>query len=86
MEDTLPPLEQLRWRCRRGMLELDVLLESWLDHGYADSAEADQRRFIALLEEEDPLLNEWFLGASQPADKAMKALIEAIRHSVPKEH
>ena len=33
-------LARLRWKCRRGMLELDLLLRDFLDSGYQDLDDA----------------------------------------------
>jgi len=68
---------RLRWRCRRGVRELDVLLERFLDAGLADArdARADCER---LLEQPDPLLIEWLiLGAPPPYE--LEDIVERIR-------
>ena len=68
---------RLRWRCRRGVRELDVLLERFLDARLADArdARADCER---LLEQPDPLLIEWLiLGAPPPYE--LEDIVERIR-------
>ncbi|MCK5903337.1 MAG: succinate dehydrogenase assembly factor 2 [Cocleimonas sp.] len=49
-------LSQLKWQCRRGVKELDVLLSDYLEHHYPHSSESEQRAFQALLQYEDPIL------------------------------
>jgi antitoxin CptB len=59
---------QVRWHCRRGMKELDVLLQRWLDRRY-DAASSDERAsFEAFLELPDPELARYLLrGEPVPA-------------------
>ena len=57
-------LAKLRWRCRRGMKELDVLLEQYLETDYPHADIAEQQRFKELLQlENDELLRAWISGA-----------------------
>ena len=73
-------LKRLRWRCRRGMRELDQLLERWLERGWAASSERERGVFLRLLDCEDDRLWRWFLGHESPPDVETAALVERIRH------
>ena len=75
----LPSVSQLRWRCRRGMLELDVMLRRYLDGPYGTLSEREQSEFVALLETEDDKLWVWLSGRQTPADPRLAALCERIR-------
>ncbi len=46
-------LSKLRWQCRRGTKELDLLLMNYLETRYLSSSEQRQAQFIALLALED---------------------------------
>ncbi len=71
-------LSQLRWRCRRGMRELDSLLTGWVERHWA-SADAETRaQFLVLLESEDDALWNWVTGRAAPADPALAGLVERI--------
>ena len=72
-------LKKLRWRCRRGMRELDQLLERWLDRAWRQSPTAEREVFLRLLDTEDDRLWRWFLGHEVPGDVEIAALIELIR-------
>ena len=72
-------LRRLRWRCRRGMRELDQLLERWLDRQWRQSPTAERAAFLQLLETEDDKLWRWFLGHEVAADVEVAALVERIR-------
>lgn len=70
---------RLRWRCRRGMRELDQLLERWLDREWRQSPTAEREVFLRLLDSEDDRLWKWFLGHQRPDDDALHALVGRIR-------
>ncbi len=70
-------LGRLRWRCRRGMKELDVLLARYLDRYFCSAPSPEQDAFRRLLETQDPLLHAYCLG-SQPPPPEFEALIERI--------
>ncbi len=73
-----PQARRLLWRCRRGMKELDILLERFA-HAHLPAASAEQRQtFERLLQLPDPLLADYLLGHEQPADAALAALVLRI--------
>jgi antitoxin CptB len=53
---------RLRWHCRRGMKELDVLLERYLAGRYDGAPETERVAFVALMSEEDPQIWSWIMG------------------------
>ena len=74
-----PDVKRLRWRCRRGMRELDQLLERWLDQQFAAVSESERGVFRRLLDCEDDRLWRWFLGHEAPDDVEIAALVDHIR-------
>ncbi|MEW8625351.1 MAG: succinate dehydrogenase assembly factor 2 [Candidatus Thiodiazotropha sp.] len=75
----LKNLDRLRWQCRRGMLELDVLLEAFLEQHYSDMPPRMQRHFIQLLEFPDPIIHAWCIGGEKPDDEEFAELVSSIR-------
>ena len=69
---------KLRWACRRGMLELDVLLAPFVEEGYDALNEQQKRDFERLLACDDPDLFAWFMGHGKAADPAIQSLVETI--------
>jgi len=69
---------RLRWRCRRGMRELDVLLQRWLDTRWPDASDADRAGFERLLDCEDDALWAWCTGKSEPRDRALRRILRQI--------
>jgi antitoxin CptB len=59
---------RLRWRCRRGMKELDILLTRYLDERYGAAPAEEQEAFRHLLESQDPLIFAYFLGQERPPE------------------
>jgi antitoxin CptB len=59
-------LGKLRWRCRRGMKELDVLLLRYVDERFCGASNLEQDAFRRLLETQDPVLYAYCLGSERP--------------------
>lgn len=72
----------LRWRCRRGMLELDILFNQFLDSQYVGISDAEKNTFEQLLDYPDQLLFDLFLGHQTSSDPNVSQLIQRIRQSV----
>ena len=72
-------LRRIRWRCRRGMRELDQLFERWLDREWAAASDAERGIFLRLLDCEDDKLWRWFMGYEQCPDDALASLVQYIR-------
>lgn len=71
-------LKAVRWRCRRGMRELDQLFERWLDRCWAASSEAERAVFRRLLAVEDDKLWRAFLGYEALDDAESQDLVRRI--------
>ena len=74
---------KLRWRCRRGMQELDVLMLRYLEQRYATASDADRGVFLRLLDTEDDKLWHWFMGHETAPDAELDALVQRIRQLPP---
>ena len=83
MSDEATELRRLRWRCRRGMRELDQLLTRWLDREWARASESERGVFLRLLDCEDDRLWRWFLGHEIAPDVELDALIQRMRTLPP---
>ena len=80
----IPP--KLRWSCRRGMLELDVLLGNFLEEAYVTLSEQDQTTFVNLLDENDQDLFTWLTGKEKPENQTLALMVEKIRHHAQNRH
>ena len=72
-------INRLRWQCRRGMRELDLLLLQFLDSGYVELDANAVHAFNRLLDCPDALLLEWLLGRQLPSDKEVADVVQRIR-------
>ena len=76
-------LKRLRWRCRRGMRELDQLLVRYLDREWRLAPEHERGLFLRLLETEDDKLWHWFMAQEIAADVDIAQLVAHIRTLPP---
>ncbi|MBW8189569.1 succinate dehydrogenase assembly factor 2 [Neiella marina] len=71
-------MARLRWGCRRGMLELDVILEPFFDNEFANLTPQCQQDFERLLACDDPELFAWIMGHESCEDAALAAMVKRI--------
>jgi antitoxin CptB len=76
---TLPEMGKLKWQCRRGVLELDMLLERFLSEQYADLSAEDKAAFVMLLEQTDEELLSWFFGDGMPGSESLKRIVIKLK-------
>lgn len=76
-------LRRLRWKCRRGMRELDQLLTRYLDRDWRQSSQEQRGVFLQLLDTEDDKLWHWVMGHESPTDAALDTLVQHIRTLPP---
>jgi antitoxin CptB len=75
-----PDAGRLRWRCRRGMKELDILLTRYMDERFCAAPADEQDAFRGLLEIQDPVIYAYCLGSERPPEH-LTVLIERITAS-----
>jgi len=72
-------INRLRWACRRGMLELDLILLPFLENRFGQLSAEQQQLFETLLRCEDQDLFSWFLHRVEPEDPELKIIVDIIR-------
>ena len=72
-------LNRLRWRCRRGMLENDLILTRFLDSRGNQITEAELAALESILQLNDNDLWEMLSGRQEPADESVMPLVEHLR-------
>ena len=78
-----PALERLRWRCRRGMLELDLVLEAFLERDLPDLSPLKLQALHALLDRPDPELLDYVMGHQEPDAADQRELVALMRTVKP---
>ncbi len=71
-------MRRLQWQCRRGMLELDVLLERFLAQRYQYLSAVQQQLFVRLLTCADQDLWNWLVAGQRSADAELQEMVELI--------
>lgn len=72
---------RLRWQCRRGMLELDLMLESFVENCYADLPTKTKHAFHQLLKCQDQFLLDYLMGQDVPTDKDVADVAQQVRNA-----
>ncbi len=73
---------RLKWACRRGMLELDVLLMPFVEEAFNELSEQDKETFERLLTCDDPDLYAWFMGHQPCQDPELAKLVATVVNRV----
>ncbi len=78
-QDPNREFQRLRWQCRRGTRELDLILMGYLENRYRQAPAEEQEAFCRLLNRPDPEIEHllWVQGTGSPAVDAR--LIEVLR-------
>ena len=71
--------KRIRWRCRRGMLENDLVLARFLDACGDSLSEQDVADLDRLLDMSDNVLWDLVSGRREPDDPALAALVARLR-------
>jgi antitoxin CptB len=79
MSAQITEYSELKWRCRRGMLELDILLNSYLDKNYSTMSPQQGDVFSEVLDYPDQVLFDLLLGNMQSSDASVNVMISEIR-------
>jgi len=72
-------LSRLRWLCRRGMKELDVVMTQYLEVRYEEASDLEQLSFKHLLDMQDPDLYALLLGQKVCPNDDIQSLIITLR-------
>ena len=74
-----PEIAALRYRCRRGMLELDVCLRKFIDAAGSDLSSDERDIFADILERPDPVIFAYIFSDLKPKTAAEEELIVRIK-------
>lgn len=76
-----PIIEQSRllWQCRRGMLELDLLLIPFAENQYSGLPVEEKKAFLAILHYPDPVLFAWLMQSEMPEEPELNHIVKLIR-------
>jgi antitoxin CptB len=72
-------LERVRWRCRRGLLELDIVLGRFIEQRYAAMDDAQRVVFDELLDMPDTELWDVITGNKEPPHAYQRVVLEWLK-------
>ena len=72
---------RLLWRCRRGIKEMDIIFQDFINHSYDQLTDDKKNSFSRLLDEQDLDILNWIMGKDKPYDNELVNIINIIRES-----
>ena len=72
---------RLLWRCRRGIKEMDIILQEFINVSYEQLNDEDKNAFSKLLDEQDLDILNWIIGKDKPANDRLANIINIIKTS-----
>ena len=75
----LDRLKRIAWRCRRGMLENDLVLSRFLERRGGNLSEHEVAMLDTLLDLPDGELWDLIAGRQEPADPSVASLLAQLR-------
>jgi antitoxin CptB len=72
---------RLLWRCRRGIKEMDIIFQDFINHSYDQLTDDEKNAFSRLLDEQDLDILNWIMGKDKPYDNELVNIINTIRES-----
>ena len=72
---------RLLWRCRRGIKEMDIILQEFINLSYDQLNDEDKNAFSKLLDEQDLDILNWIMGKDKPANDRLANIINIIKTS-----
>jgi antitoxin CptB len=72
-------LDRIRWRCRRGMLELDIVLQGFVDKHYMQLDEIELKHFDTLLSLPDNDLWDMITSKNKVEDIKLQPILQLLQ-------
>ena len=71
--------ERIKWDCRRGLLELDLVLQRFLEQHFDQLNAVEMDVFTELLAYEDNDLLDMVMGRAEPVNANLSAVLQKMR-------
>lgn len=81
LTDSTPEQSRIYWQCRRGMLELDLMLQPFVENHFTRLTQQQRDALATLLTYPDQQLLDYLLGHGVPHDKDVADVAEQIRNA-----
>ncbi|MBP3194117.1 MAG: succinate dehydrogenase assembly factor 2 [Cardiobacteriaceae bacterium] len=70
--------KRIKWLCRRGMKELDLLMETYFANNFPKQSDKRQQAFLKLLEYQDPTIVDLLFKRIKDEDEEINNLISEL--------
>ncbi len=77
---------RVKWACRRGMLELDLILQPFVEYNYEQMDEQSRSNFNELLQATDQDLYAWLVLNELPPLSKQQDLVLLIKYLSKKQY
>ena len=74
-------LNRLRWKCRRGMKELDIVLTHYLENSFAQASDTEREAFETILDMQDPELYFLLFCKVSSDDKEIANIVTLLQNT-----
>ena len=75
-------IPRLKWLCRRGVKELDIIMSHYLEYSFLDAPASEQKAFRELLQIEDPILFQLVVGKEKSHNLEQDKLLALLRTAI----
>ncbi|MCZ6802767.1 MAG: succinate dehydrogenase assembly factor 2 [Proteobacteria bacterium] len=72
---------RLLWRCRRGIREMDIVLQEFINQSCDTLSDTNKKAFSQLLDKNDLDILNWIMGKDEPENDETRHIIKLIRES-----
>lgn len=77
-------MNRVRWLCRRGMKELDIIMNRYRENIYVTLPEQEQQYFKDFLALDDPDIYSWVMGRTSPESEHYATIVHQLRNMFDK--
>jgi antitoxin CptB len=74
---------RIRWKCRRGLLELDIVLEKFCESALPTLSQEEKQLFFVFLDTPDQVLLDWVFTQDLPDNELDKQFVLMMRKVRP---
>ena len=72
-------IEKIKWKCRRGTKELDLLLGKFFDQFFIESDDKTKEAFVRLIDMQDPEIYDLLTEKKKAHNTDIESIIKLIR-------
>ena len=70
---------RILWRCRRGIREIDILFQGFVDEYYEKLSEKEKQLFEEFQDEADLDILNWVMGKSEPDNEIYRDFVKTFQ-------